>query len=216
VPHPIQDEKEMALPLPEMEKKLNADPELKQQFHQVYGSDQITAQRVAQALEQFLLTLISQDSKFDSVQRGEQQFTVQEKRGFELFLTEHDPFRGLRGGDCFHCHGGPLFTLNQFINIGLPGSDAGQGAVTKLIADQGKFRTPSLRNVEITGPYMHDGRFRTLEAVIDHYDHGIQRNAQLDPNLAKHPTTGMKLRAEDKAALIAFLKTLTDRRFADR
>lgn len=77
-----------------------------------------------------------------------------------------------------------------------------------------RFVTPSLRNVALTAPYMHDGRFKTLEEVVDHYVTGVQRNAALDPNLAKHPDGGVPLSAEDKAALVAFLKTLTDERFA--
>jgi cytochrome c peroxidase len=177
---------------------------------------------VGLALEQYLLTLVSQDSRFDRMMKGSERFTAQEKRGFELFLTEHDPAQGLRGGDCFHCHGGALFTNHQFMDIGLPARgpgrkpDAGRQAVTADPADHGKFRTPSLRNVAVTGPYMHDGRFKTLEEVVNHYDHGVQRRPNLDPNLAKHPAEGMQLTAEDKAALVAFLRTLTDPAFVPR
>ena len=85
--------------------------------------------------------------------------------------------------------------------------------VTKNEADRGKFKTPSLRNVALTAPYMHDGRFRTLEEVVDHYDHGVKRTPNLDPNLAKHPDSGLGLSAADKQALVAFLKTLTDASF---
>jgi cytochrome c peroxidase len=102
---------------------------------------------------------------------------------------------GQRGADCFHCHGGALFTDNQFHNNGV---------------GTAKFATPSLRNVAITAPYMHDGRFNTLAEVIDHYDHGIARSAVLDPNLAKHPIEGQGLSDADKQALIAFLESLTD------
>lgn len=209
---PIQDHNEMAETLPEVVRKLDANPAMKKQFAAVFGEDGVTAERVGLALEQFMLTLVSQDSKFDRVTRGEGAFTPEEKRGFELFLTEHDPFRGLFGADCFHCHGGALFTTNQFLNNGLPilNSDTGREKVTKDPADRGKFRAPSLRNVELTGPYMHDGRFKTLEEVIEHYDHGVERSETLDPNLAKHPKEGLKLSAADKKALVAFMKTLTD------
>lgn len=209
---PIQDHNEMDESMPEVVRKLSADATMRTQFAEVFGEGGITAERVGLALEQFMLVQVSQDSKFDRVQRGEGQFTAEEKRGFELFLTEHDPFRGLFGADCFHCHGGGLFTTNQFINNGLPilNGDTGREKVTGDPADRGKFRAPSLRNVALTAPYMHDGRFRTLEEVVEHYDHGVERSETLDPNLAKHPKEGMKLSAEDKKALVAFMKTLTD------
>jgi cytochrome c peroxidase len=218
---PITAGHEMAEALPRVVAKLRADPALAQQFQQAFGGG-VNAERVGLALEQYLLTLVSQDSRFDRMMKGSERFTAQEKRGFELFLTEHDPAQGLRGGDCFHCHGGALFTNHQFMDIGLPARgpgrkpDAGRQAVTADPADHGKFRTPSLRNVAVTGPYMHDGRFKTLEEVVNHYDHGVQRRPNLDPNLAKHPAEGMQLTAEDKAALVAFLRTLTDPAFVPR
>lgn len=214
---PIQDHNEMAETLPEVVRKLDADPVMKKQFAAVFGEGDVTAERVGLALEQFMLTLVSQDSKFDRVTRGEGTFTPEEKRGFELFLTEHDPFRGLFGADCFHCHGGALFTTNQFLNNGLPilNGDTGREQVTKDPADRGKFRAPSLRNVELTGPYMHDGRFKTLEEVIEHYDHGVVKSETLDPNLAKHPKEGLKLSTADKKAIVAFMRTLTDPNFRE-
>ena len=235
---PVQAAHEMAETLPRVVAKLAADRSMAQQFQSAFGGP-VSAARVGLALEQYLLTLVSQDAKFDRVMKGSESFTAPEKRGFELFLTEHEPGQGLRGGDCFHCHGGALFTNQKFINIGLPeaaaapaadpgkarkaadtgkaqqATDFGRERVTQDPADRGKFRTPSLRNVAVTAPYMHDGRFKTLEEVVDHYDHGVQRNANLDPNLAKHPATGMQLSAEDKAALVAFLRTLTDRAFVE-
>ena len=147
--------------------------------------------------------------------RREVEFTAQEKRGFELFVTEHDPKRGLLGADCFHCHGGMLFTNHRFANNGLEYKveDFGRFEVTGKEMDRGAFKVPTLRNVAVTAPYMHDGRFKTLEEVVDHYDHGIHRSPSLDPNIAKHPPEGLGLSAEDKAALVAFLRTLTDPRF---
>ena len=170
------------------------------------------------ALEQFLLTLVSADARFDRAARGGAALTVQENRGLELFLTEYDPARGKRGGDCFHCHGGGLFSDFAARSNGLDrvSADAGAKLATGRSDDHGRFKTPSLRNVELTAPYMHDGRFKTLEAVLAHYDHGVKRPANLDPNLAKHPAAGMQLSAADQAALVAFLRTLTDSSFASR
>ena len=130
-------------------------------------------------------------------------------------MTEYEPRMGEYGADCFHCHGGPLFTDHQFHNNGLSPveSDTGRHRVTQNERDIYKFSTPSLRNVALTAPYMHDGRFQTLEEVIAHYDHNLRRTATLDPNLAKHPSTGIRLSASDKSALVAFLKTLTDEKF---
>ena len=110
------------------------------------------------------------------------------------------------------------FTNHQFANNGLAprDGDLGRMEVTGNAADEGKFKVPSLRNVAVTGPYMHDGRFTTLEEVIDHYDHGVLRSPTLDPNLAKHPDTGLGLSAADKTALLAFLRTLTDDAFIGR
>lgn len=215
---PIADPTEMDLPLEQALEKLRADPDYPGMFARAFGSAGVDASRMGLVFEQFLLSLISQDAKFDRAVRGEVEFTDQEKRGFELFVTENDPARKLFGADCFHCHGGSLFTNHRFGNNGLDREfkDAGRFLVTGDQADRGKFKTPSLRNVELTAPYMHDGRFATLEEVIDHYDRGVQPSATLDPNLSKHLPGGLKLSATDRAALAAFLKTLTDRDFGTR
>ncbi len=172
----------------------------------------LKADQIARALEQYLLTLVSHDSKLDRAMRGLQPLTAEEKRGFDLFHTEYDPRRGQFGADCFHCHGGALFQNVAFANNGLDREpkDLGRYLVTHQEGDQGKFAVPSLRNVEHSAPYMHDGRFRTLEEVIEHYDHGVQPSATLDPNLAKHPCAGLGLSSADRAALVAFLKTLSE------
>jgi cytochrome c peroxidase len=210
---PIEHPHEMADTLPHVVAKLGADTDMVTRFKNALGGP-VTAERIGLALEQFMLTRVSQDSKFDRAMKGGEPLTPAEKRGFELFLTEHDPRLGLRGADCFHCHGGGLFTNQQFMNNGLSlGLDTGREQVTGQPTDRGKFRTPSLRNVAVTAPYMHDGRFKTLEDVIDHYDHGVVHHPNLDPNLAKHPAQGLKLSRQDKAALVAFLKTLTDPAF---
>ncbi|QYM79854.1 hypothetical protein K0B96_04335 [Horticoccus luteus] len=191
---------------------LNGDAVLRARFAVAFGPGEITADRLGRALEQYLLTLVAADSKFDRAMRGEETLTAEEQRGFELFATEYDPARGRRGGDCFHCHGGALFTDYAYRSNGLErvSGDAGRARVTGREEDRGKFKTPSLRNVALTAPYMHDGRLRTLEDVVAHYDHGVQRGASLDPNLAKHPLAGMQLPSADQAALVAFLRTLTE------
>jgi cytochrome c peroxidase len=212
---PIQDAHEMNETLPKVITKLSADAEYTQAFAKAFGSAEITPERIAKALEQFLLTLVSQDSRFDQAVRKVAELSESEKRGLQLFVTEFDPKRGLRGADCFHCHGGTLFTSQPFANNGLElaDDDLGRMAVTQNAADRGKFKTPSLRNVARTAPYMHDGRFATLEEVVEHYSSGVRRNATLDPNLAKHPEGGIQLTPQEKADLVAFLKTLTDESF---
>lgn len=184
-------------------------------FTAAFGSPEITAEKISLALENYLLTLTSFNAKFDRVMRGEEKFTAGEQRGFELFSTEYDPRRGQFGADCFHCHGGPLFQSQAFANNGLDTTftDIGREKVTGRASDRGKFATPSLRNIALTAPYMHDGRFATLEDVIEHYSTGVVRSPTLDPNLAKHPDGGVPLSMADKRALVAFLKTLTDRQF---
>ena len=212
---PIQDAHEMNETLERVVAKLGADRDYPARFEAAFGSPAATSERIGLALEQFLLTLVSQESKFDRAARKLVTLTPQEQRGLQLFVTEHDPARGLRGADCFHCHGGNLFSNHQFMNNGLTehAGDVGRMEVTKSESDRGKFKVPSLRNVALTAPYMHDGRFATLEEVVEHYNGPMHRSPTLDPNLAKHPVTGLGLSAEDKAALIAFLKTLTDDQF---
>ncbi len=216
---PIQDHAEMDQSLTNLVAKLGSRETQRANyptlFTAAFGSPEITAEKIGLALEQFVLTLVSFDSKFDRAMKGKAKLTDEEKRGFELFMTEYDPRRNQFGADCFHCHGGPLFQSQTFANNGLDATltDPGRAKVTGNDADQGKFATPSLRNVALTAPYMHDGRFKTLEEVIEHYCTGIKRSATLDPNLAKHPDGGIGLSREDKRALVAFLNALTDERF---
>jgi cytochrome c peroxidase len=207
---PIQDHREMDESMERVVGKLAAAEEYRPLFKAAFRSPGITGEKIALSLEQFLLTLGTRDAKLDRAMAGKATLTNDEKRGFELFMTEYEPRTGQFGADCFHCHGGALFTDNQFHNNGLEGDEPGRAKVTHLVSDQGKFSTPSLRNIALTAPYMHDGRFATLEEVIEHYSSGIHRTPTLDPNLAKHPETGLNLNSADKAALVAFLKTLTD------
>lgn len=181
-------------------------------FRRAFGTSEVNAGRIALALEQFLLVQVSGNSRFDRALRGEVELTPMEARGFELFRTENDPSRGLRGADCFHCHGGSLFQSQRFGNNGLSSAfaDRGRAGVTGRPSDEGLFAVPSLRNVALTAPYMHDGRLETLEEVVAHYSKGVQPSPTLDPNLAKHPRGGLQLDVEDQRALVAFLQTLTD------
>lgn len=214
---PIVNPAEMDEALPSVVAKLGTSakdggPDYPRAFAAAFGSTLVDADRLARALEQYLLVQIAGDSRFDRVQRGQESFTEEERRGFELFHTENDPAHGLRGADCFHCHGGALFRSQGFGNTGLEprGGDIGRGAATGRAGDRLKFAVPSLRDVATTGPYMHDGRFATLAEVVAHYDHGVRDTANLDPNLAKHAGAGLGLDAADRRALVAFLLCLTE------
>jgi len=212
---PIQNPIEMHESLADVVSKVSADKDYPRLFQNAFGSPEISSDKIARALEQFLLVQVSFDSKYDHVMNGQASFTAQEQRGFELFNTEYDPYHGQYGADCFHCHGGVMFQTQNFANNGLDSAfyDLGRYKITQRAGDEGKFAVPSLRNVAVTAPYMHDGRFRTLEEVVEHYCTGMKRSATLDPNLAKHPDGGVPLSADDKRALVAFLKTLTDEKF---
>jgi cytochrome c peroxidase len=209
---PIQDPTEMGETLDHVTAKLAGAKDYAPLFLAAFGNSEITAEKIGLALENYLLTLTAHHAKFDRVLRGQDAFSAEERRGFELFMTEYDPRTQQFGADCFHCHGGALFSDHQFHNNGLAenGNDPGRFRFTKSESDRNKFATPSLRNVARSSPYMHDGRFTTLEEVIDHYSTGVQRSATLDPNLAKHPDGGLHLSAEDRRALVAFLGTLSD------
>lgn len=205
---PIQDPLEMGETLENVVTKLKADPAYPPLFSAAFGSGEIKPETIGLALENFLLTRLSFDSKPDKALQGGPTLTEQEQRGFALFFTEFEPRMGKRGADCFHCHGGANFTDHGFHNNGLPPSDdLGLGKVTGRASDAYKFSTPSLRNISRTAPYMHDGRFKTLEEVIEHYSSPPAPSATLDPNLAKHPQ-GLQLNDEEKQALVAFLNTL--------
>lgn len=211
---PIEDPREMGESLDHVIEKLSADADYPTLFSDAFGSVAITPQTIGLALENFLLSLTSYDSKFDQAMSGKAQLSTSEQRGFELFMTEFEPRSRQYGADCFHCHGGALFTDNRLHDNGLEAtSDLGLAEVTRNPLDANKFSTPSLRNIALTAPYMHDGRFQTLEEVVEHYSSGVTSRVTLDPNLAKHPTAGLQLSAQDKAALVDFLKTLSDPQF---
>lgn len=209
---PIQDPREMHELLDRVAAKI---ADRAPQFQAAFGDATITAERIAMALEQFLLSLVAANSKLDRALTRNEPLSAEEQRGFTLFFTESDPARGIKGADCFHCHGGAQLTNYQFLNNGLDRPDEmldeGRARITKQPADRAKFAVPSLRNVALTAPYMHDGRFATLEEVIDHYNSGVKASPTLDPNLAKHLRFGgLGLDRADKQALIAFLHALSE------
>lgn len=164
-------------------------------------------------------TIVSNQSRYDKYLAGEVKLTASEERGRQLFFLEYNEFLPAQSGaDCAHCHGGFNFTNNRYMNNGLDAdgqqSDIGREEVTKSASDKAKFKVPSLRNIALTAPYMHDGRFQTLEEVVDHYNNGIKKSNSLDPALLATTNTGLRLTAQDKADLVAFLNTLTDNSLA--
>ena len=213
---PIQDELEMNETLENVVSKLSAEQSYKDQFKRAFGSTEISSYKISLALEQFMNSIVSVDSKYDQYLRGDVALTDSEERGRELFFTEYNEFfPATSGADCAHCHSPTNFSNNEYMNNGLDATitDIGREDVTMSAADKGKMKVTSLRNIELTTPYMHDGRFTTLEEVVDHYNNGLEMSPTLDPALANTINTGLMLDAQDKADLVAFLKTLTDQTF---
>ena len=212
---PIQDPLEMHETLPNVVAKLKEVQEYKDQFKRAFGSEEITSEKMSLAMEQFMNSIVSVNNKFDKVQRGEATLTPSEERGRRLFFTEYNQFfPDSSGADCAHCHSTRTFENDLYMNNGLDAgqdiTDLGRENVTGSPMDRGKMKVTSLRNIELTPPYMHDGRFNTLEEVVEHYNSGIKPSPSLDPALANTMGTGLFLDAQDKADLVAFLKTLTD------
>ena len=193
---------------------LQNHPQYPRMFMEAFGTSRIDSNLVVKAIAQFERTLISGNSRFDQYLNGQISLTPQEIDGFNVFMTE-------TRGDCFHCHGSasnPLWTDNLFHNNGLDAtfSDNGLGDVTGNAADNGKFKTPSLRNLAYTAPYMHDGRFATLDEVINHYSEGLQNSSTISPLLKYIGQGGVQLTASDKASLKAFLLSLSDSSFVNK
>lgn len=215
---PIQDALEMHETLPNVIAKLESKPGYTTNFLTAFGSEEITSEKVSLALEAFMLTLVSGDSKYDRYLAGQTSLSTSEENGRKLFFTEYNPgFPNLSGADCAHCHSGSNFENDQFMNNGLDNDanmlDLGYMDVTSNSNDKGKFKVPTLRNIEVTFPYMHDGRFNTLEEVVDHYNSGIITSNTVDPAVLNTQSTGLMLTAQDKVDLVNFLKTLTDYTF---
>ena len=209
---PITHPDEMGQNLQELEKELQNHPQYPALFKAAFRSDTITAIHVTRALAQFQRTLISANSRYDKFVRKEAggQLSVQELEGRQLFQQK-----------CGSCHATDFFTDQSYRNNGLDPSFSadhealawGRGRITERPEDIGKFKTPTLRNIALTAPYMHDGRFASLDAVLEHYRSGVQQSATLDPVLQQNGTPGIAMTEAEKASIIQFLNTLTDPEF---
>ncbi|MBL7883678.1 MAG: cytochrome-c peroxidase [Bacteroidia bacterium] len=205
---PIENPVEMNLPLTEAVKKLNADKNYLSYFKKLYN-EKPTKENIADALATFERTLETSNTPFDRFMKDDESaISESAKRGQKIFNVK---------GKCFDCHFGPDFTTDLFRNIGLYNgkelNDVGRYAVTKNSADIGKFKTPGLRNIAVTGPYMHNGMFKTLTEVIDYYNEP-QKFVKGSINIDTLMLTPLNLNQQEKEDLLAFLKTLTDDRFA--
>lgn len=187
---------------------LNSDPEYRKLFGLAFPNKPINSENMLKAMGQFMVMMVSSNSKFDKYRRNEVggNLSETELQGYVVFNQK-----------CASCHATDLFTDDSFRNNGLSvnpqRNDVGRYRVTEIESDRYKFKVPSLRNVEKTAPYMHDGRFGTLESVLNHYSNGVQNSATLDPILNQNGTFGILLSAQEKTQLIAFLKTLTDNEY---
>ena len=210
--HPVQDTTEMNLDWPTAVVRLQRHPTYPLLFQQAFGirhPEEISQELVVKALAQFERILVSQDAKFDRVRRGEAQFTEAEARGFAIYF---DTSAVLPHAECAHCHIDPLFSTLEYLNNGIQAverleafPDKGRGTISGNRYDNGTFKVPTLRNIVQTAPYMHDGRFKTLREVIDHYDSGGHFAENISPTVRR-----LHLSERDKKDLIAFLNTLTD------
>ncbi|HTR31310.1 MAG TPA: cytochrome c peroxidase [Puia sp.] len=197
---------EMASSLDTIVARLRSAPGYPGQFDTVFGSPEINSQRVLKALAQFTGMLVSANSRYDRHVRSEPGglFSAEEEKGYSVFKA-----------DCATCHREPLFTDLSYRDNGLDSiySDPGRDTITYLAADKGRFRVPSLRNIALTSPYMHDGRFSTLDEVLEHYNSGMRHGPNLDTILQRGNRLGIALDRDARKALIAFLQTLTDSLF---
>lgn len=187
---------------------MQSDTSYQKLFAQAFTDGQINSENMLKALAQFMVMLTSSNSRFDKYRRNEVYAALSEEEldGYAIFNQK-----------CASCHATDIFTDNSFRNNGLAVNpavnDVGRYRVTELESDKYKFKVPSLRNIEKTAPYMHDGRFFTLEAVLDHYSKGVVNSATLDPILNTNGALGIPLTSSEKTKIIAFLKTLTDNQY---
>lgn len=205
---PIHNPVEMDENLENIVLKLKQDPAYVKLFEQAFANKEVSSGNMLKALAQFMTMMVSANSRYDKYVRNEPggTLTSQELQGRALFQT-----------NCASCHATDLFTDSKFRNNGLlpnPNlNDLGRETVTGFASDRYKFKVPSLRNVALTAPYMHDGRFGSLQSVLNFYASGVQNTQNLDPLLQQHSTLGIPLSPQEKEAIIAFLKTLTDEEF---
>ncbi len=199
---PIANVVEMDEDINNVVNKLQADADYRRMFREAFGTETVTTQLILKAMAQFQGMLVSYNSKYDRYTRGEASLSTSEMNGLNLFQQK-----------CNSCHTAPLFTNHQFMNNGLDSvfADAGRARITLLAADSGTFKVPSLRNVALTRQYMHDGRFETLEEVLDHYASGVVNSTTISADVVG----GIPLTAQEKLDIIAFLKTLSDYTFTN-
>ncbi|MFM1931421.1 MAG: hypothetical protein RL226_724 [Bacteroidota bacterium] len=211
--HPVRDPNEMHSDWTSVAERVRKRAFYREKFKAAFGHEPIDSVTISRAIGQFLRTLISNQSKYDRVLAGQERFTDDEYAGFVLV-------NDMTKGDCLHCHttdANALGTTGVFSNNGLDAvertsefTDQGLGAITGQEEDRGKFKIPSLRNVAVTAPYMHDGRFRTLEEVLNFYSEGVQRSPTIDSKMGRVHQGGVRLTEREKEQIIAFLYTLTD------
>ena len=206
---PVMDSTEMDESWSNFLNEIKFDNLYRELFYDAFGTLEPDSTHAAKAIAQFLRTMISSNSKYDKVLRYEANFTPDENAGFSSFNS-------LTGGDCFHCHGGILGTDLSYKNNGLDEFpiDSGRGLVTLNPLDNFKFKVPSIRNIEYSAPYMHDGRFNTIDQVIDFYSTGIHANSpNIDPLIEFASQGGVQLNPTERMQLKAFLLTLSDPSF---
>ena len=208
---PITNPDEMGETVTSILEKLRKDEMYEKLYNQAFDDGQINTENTFKALSQFMITMVSSNSKYDKYVRHESggNFTIEEKEGLDLFKSK-----------CATCHKTALFTDDAFRNNGLPINpainDLGRMRVTLVEDDKYKFKVPSLRNIALTAPYMHDGRFGSLASVLNFYANGVQETQNLDPIL-KHANgnLGISIATDEKNKIIAFLNTLTDDEFIE-
>lgn len=200
---PIAAHEEMDFTMQGVVQRLSRDAQYPPMFSAAFGSTEVNATKVLKALSQYMLMCTSAQSRYDSVRLNLTRYNALEKRGYEVFTQQ-----------CSQCHSEPLFHNNSFGSNGLTpltNADKGRYEITLNPADMYRFKIPSLRNLQYTAPYMHDGRFRTLDAVLDHYAQGIYAAANPDAALRQ----GIVLSPADRTALLAFLQSLNDALFVN-
>lgn len=218
---PVTNPIEMHETWPNAVAKLKQDVKYRNLFYEAFGTVDFDSTHVAKALAQFLRTMISGKSKFDVIYKyaNGMTLTAEEQQIWATVTNEelagYDLFKSLNGADCFHCHNGPLMQVQKFSNNGLDAvfTDLGRAAITGNSLDNGKFKVPTLRNIALSAPYMHDGRFATLDDVIEHYSTGVHQSATIDPLMEYAAQGGVQLNEEQRQLLKAFLLTLTDAHF---
>lgn len=202
---PMTNPIEMDEELPNVLEKLRNDSDYSKRFKGIFGRE-VASNDVFDAFTRFMGLMISDNSKYDQWKQAENNVVLDEEelKGLDVFLDK-----------CESCHKQPLFSDFEYRDIGLDANpeDPGRGEITNKATDHGKFKTPSLRNVAITAPYMHDGRYRTLKQVLDFKSSGVQQSPNLDPDLIREDGLGIVLSEEEKAQLIAFMNSLTDYSF---